>query len=97
MTDAGLAPEKVATAVKRMLIDESRVKLDPADLPDDEPLSEGRLNVSSLGFVGMLVRLEDELDLDLPDDLFVDRTFDTVGDVVATVLQVADSQQTNAR
>ena len=47
------------------------------------------LNVSSLGFVGMFVRLEDELDVELPDDLFNGRTFTTVDDMVEVVAAAA--------
>ena len=82
-------PDQVAGVVKRVLIDESRIAMDPAELRDDEPLQGATLNVSSLGFVGMLVRLEDELDMELPDNLFVDRTFSTVGDVEAIVAEAA--------
>jgi acyl carrier protein len=85
-------PEQVATAVKRMLIDESRISMDPADLSDQEPLQGSMLNVSSLGFVGMLVRLEDELDVELSDDLFVDRTFTTVADIVDVVAQAVEQE-----
>jgi len=89
--------DEVTTVVKRMLIDDSRIKMDPADLRDDEPLKGATLNVSSLGFVGMLVRLEDELEVELPDNLFVDRTFSTVSDVVEIVAEAAEGRPTNAQ
>ncbi|MBO2450265.1 hypothetical protein J4573_24405 [Actinomadura barringtoniae] len=79
--------QTVTTAVKRLLIAESRLTMDPAELRDDEPLKGDVLNVSSLGFVGMFVRLEDELDVELPDDLFNGRTFTTVDDMVAVVAE----------
>ena len=85
-----LSKRDVSDAVKRMLIAESRIMLDPAALPDDEPLVGPVLNVSSFGFIGMLIRLEDELGVDLPDDLFVDHTFATVADIVTIVAKGAD-------
>ncbi|MBO2461099.1 acyl carrier protein [Actinomadura violacea] len=90
-TDDQTAPSsgEVATAVKRMLIAESRLSMDPAELAGDEPLKGDVLNVSSLGFVGMFVRLEDELDVELPDDLFNGRTFTTVDDMVEVVAAAA--------
>jgi len=72
----------VADSVKRVVIAESRLSLEPHQIQDDEPLSGDLLRVNSMGFVGMLVRLEDELDVTLPDDLFVGRTFKTVDDRV---------------
>jgi acyl carrier protein len=80
----------VSDTVKRMLIAESRITLNPAALSDDEPLVGPVLNVSSFGFIGMLIRLEDELGVDLPDDLFVNHTFTTVADIVTIVAKGAD-------
>lgn len=76
----------VGDVVKRVVIAESRLSIDPATISDSEPLVGGLLRVNSLGFVGMLVRIEDELDTTLPDDLFVGRSFQTVGDLVDVVL-----------
>jgi acyl carrier protein len=77
----------VADSVKRVVIAESRLSLEPHQIQDDEPLSGDLLRVNSMGFVGMLVRLEDELDVTLPDDLFVGRTFKTVDDLVEVVAE----------
>ncbi|MEU3255136.1 acyl carrier protein [Streptomyces sp. NPDC006997] len=86
----GLDRAAVAESVKRVVIAESRLPLRPADIPDDEPLNGDVLHVNSLGFVGMLVRLEDELDVVLPDDLFVGRGFTTVRDLIEVVLLGAE-------
>lgn len=77
--------EHVNDAVKRVIARESRLRLPPERIADDEPLNGEVLRVNSLGFLGMLMRLEDELDVTLPDDLFVGRRFHTVADVVAVV------------
>lgn len=79
------ARAQVNAAVKRLLVLESRASVPPDSVPDDEPLNGGLLRVNSLGFLGTLVRLEDELDVTLPDDLFVGRSFDTVADLVDIV------------
>lgn len=76
---------EAAAIVKRMLITESRITMDPEALSGGEPLTGPVLNVSSFGFVGMFIRLEDELGVELPDDLFIDRVFTTVDDVVTVV------------
>ncbi|NXY97322.1 acyl carrier protein [Streptomyces sp. BR123] len=76
----------VGDIVKRVVIAESRLSIDPATVSDSEPLVGELLRVNSLGFVGMLVRIEDELGTTLPDDLFVGRSFQTVGDLIDVVL-----------
>jgi len=81
---------EVNNAVKRMVAVESRLAMDPTAIPDIEPLNGELLKVNSLGFLGILVRLEDELDVTLPDDLFVGRTFSTVADLTDVVLVAVD-------
>lgn len=88
--NTGLGPV-VTDSVKRVVIAESRLSLQPADLRTDEPLNGDLLKLNSLGFVGMLVRLEDELDITLPDDLFVGRSFHTVADLVDVVANGAEA------
>ncbi|WNV85124.1 acyl carrier protein [Umezawaea sp. Da 62-37] len=78
--------DRVSDAVKRMVIAESRISLDPGSLREDEPLNGRVLRVTSVGFLSMLIRLEDELDVVLPDDLFAGRTFHTVADLVDVVM-----------
>jgi acyl carrier protein len=77
---------EVTSAVKRMVIIESRLAVPEHRVRDDEPLNGELLRVNSLGFLGMLVKIEDELDVVLPDDLFVSRPVETVADVVDLVL-----------
>lgn len=89
MTTTQQRRDEVSDAVKRIVVLESRLRIPPADVADDELLNGPLLKVNSLGFLGMLVRLEDELDLTLPDDLFVGHTFTTVADLVDVVLTAA--------
>ncbi|TML59421.1 MAG: acyl carrier protein [Actinobacteria bacterium] len=77
--------DAVATAVKRLVVRESRLSIDPQTVADDELLNGSLLHVTSVGFLGMLVQLEDELGVTLPDDLFAGRTFNTVGDLIDVV------------
>ncbi|MGC5040336.1 MULTISPECIES: acyl carrier protein [unclassified Streptomyces] len=83
--ELSLDRDAVATVVKKVVVAESRLSLPPDSVSDDEPLVGDLLNVNSLGFVGMLVRIEDELDVTLPDDLFVGRSFRTVRDLIDVV------------
>jgi len=77
--------EEVNTAVKKMVVAESRLSIDPATVGDTEPLNGEVLRVTSVGFLSMLIRLEDELGVTLPDDLFAGRSFHTVADLVDVV------------
>lgn len=78
-------PVTVLGAVKQILVRESRLSIDPASISDDEPLDGELLRVTSFGLLGMLIRLEDELGVTLPDDLFAGRVVRTVADVAAVV------------
>ena len=80
--------DAVAVAVKRLVVRESRLSIDPEIVADDELLNGPLLHVTSVGFLGMLVQLEDELGVTLPDDLFAGRTFNTVGDLIDVVASV---------
>jgi acyl carrier protein len=86
MSTAELDRVEVSRSVKKVVITESRLPIGPEAIADDEPLNGELLRVNSLGFVGMLVRLEDELCVTLSDDLFVGRSFTTVADLVDVVL-----------
>ncbi|MFI5844838.1 acyl carrier protein [Catenuloplanes sp. NPDC051500] len=79
---------RINEAVKRLVVRESRLSVDPSSIDDHEPLNGDLLRVNSLGFLGMLVRLEDELDVTLPDDIFAGRVFTTVADLVDVVADV---------
>jgi acyl carrier protein len=77
--------DAVAAAVKRLVVRESRLSIDPQTVSEDELLNGSLLHVTSVGFLGMLVQLEDELGVTLPDDLFAGRTFNTVSDLIDVV------------
>lgn len=88
-TDASPLLADVIDAVKRVAIAESRLSVGPLALADDEPLNGPLLTVTSFGFLGMLMQLEDEVGVELPDDLFVGRSFTTVADLVDVVATAA--------
>ena len=85
-------PELRATvnaAVKRVALAESRVSAPVSAVADDEPLNGELLSVTSVGFLGMLMQLEDDCGIVLPDDMFVGRRFTTIADLVDIVLAQA--------
>jgi len=85
---AGPDRQTVFDAVKRLVARESRLSIDPQAIPDDEALDGQLLRITSVGLLGMLIRLEDELSVTLPDDIFVGRVMHTVADL-ATVVTAA--------
>ncbi len=72
----------VAEIVKRAIIDEARVNIALQQLADDEALNGTLLRITSLSFVGMLMTLEDELDIKLDDELFMKMKFTLVSDLI---------------
>lgn len=89
MPTVPLDRDTIASAVKRILIAESRLPVEPERVSGSEPLNGRLLRISSLGLLGVLIKLEDTLDVMLPDDLFAGRSFDVVDDVVDVVLRGA--------
>jgi acyl carrier protein len=85
----------VNAAVKRVALAESRVSAPVSAVADDEPLNGELLAVTSVGFLGMLMQLEDECGIVLPDDMFVGRQFTTVADLVEIVFAQADKGGSN--
>jgi acyl carrier protein len=85
MTTTRSRRAEISTAVRRIVLLESRLALAPDDITEAEPLNGDLLRINSLGFLGMLVRLEDDLDVTLPDNLFVNHVFTTVADLVDVV------------
>lgn len=90
MTDSAQY-QQVNQLIKQLVLRESRLTIPVSEVSDDEPLNGELLRVNSLGFLGMLVHLEDQLDVTLPDDLFAGRTFTTVADLVTVVVAAIDS------
>lgn len=68
-----------------MVTRESRLSVDPASIAPDELLKGRLLRVTSLGLLGMLIQLENELGVTLPDDLFLGRRVYTVADLADVV------------
>lgn len=81
--------QAIDDAVKRMVARESRLSIDPREIANDEPLDGPLLRITSVGMLGMLIRLEDELGITLPDDIFVGRVMYTVDDLAAVVAAAA--------
>jgi acyl carrier protein len=93
---AGDIRDTVNETVKRAVIRESRLRLSPGDIADDEPLNGATLRINSLAFVGILVQLEDDLDIMFPDDLFEGHSFRTVADLVDVLVRAYSTDEPEA-
>lgn len=80
-----LDQDNVIATVKHIVVTEARAAVEPSAVPDDEPLAGPLLNVSSMGLLGILTRIEDEFGSAVPDDLFAGRSLKTVRDLVELV------------
>ncbi len=87
-------PDTVLSAIKQIVVRESRLSVNPASISAGEQLNGRLLRVTSLGLVGMLIRLEDDLGVTLPDDMFLGRKLETVRDLADVVWSAcADPQE----
>ncbi len=84
-------PDAVLAVVRKMVVRESRLSIDPETVALAEPLNGALLHMTSLGLLGMLIRLEDELGVMLPDDLFSGGPIHTVGDLAELIARAAET------
>ncbi|WP_436536179.1 acyl carrier protein [Actinoplanes sp. HUAS TT8] len=92
MSETTRVPDRqaVTDAVKRLVVRESRLSIGAQQIADDEPLNGSLLRITSMGLLGMLIKLEDELDVTLPDDIFVGKVMYKVSDLVDVVSEGAE-------
>lgn len=87
MTTHQIDRATISQAVRRIVVAESQLAAAPDAVREDEPLNGSVLRINSLSFVKLLVQVEDDLSVTLPDDLFVGHSFRTVADLVDVVEQ----------
>lgn len=64
---------------------------DATDLTATDDLAA--LGLDSMGVVGLLTELEEDLDLDVPDDLLNEETFATVGSLWTAVAELLPREE----
>ncbi|MDG4809354.1 acyl carrier protein [Micromonospora sp. WMMD1120] len=79
----------VADTVKRLAIAHSKLTISTDGITEAEPLAGPLLDVTSLGLLTVLLKIEEELGVTLPDDLFSAPLPRTVGDLVDLVQRAA--------
>lgn len=82
----GLSRETVVDAVRKLVVADSGQPIAPAAVAENEPLDGKLLRLASIDVVWLLVRLENDLAVRLPNDIFVGRRFRTVADFADAVL-----------
>ncbi|MFF0152665.1 acyl carrier protein [Micromonospora sp. NPDC005203] len=81
--------DTVADTVKRLVIAQSQLTISTGRITEAEPLAGPLLDVTSLGLLAVLIKIEEELGVTLPDDLFSASLPRTVGDLVDLVQRTA--------
>lgn len=81
--------ETLTHAIREALVDESSSSLTPDQLTDDIELNSEAFRIDSMAFIRALIAVEDEAGIEISDEVLMNTTFVTVGDVVAYVLREA--------
>ncbi len=82
---AGTSEEAIAQRVRRVLVDELELEVAPSDLSLDDPLYAPHIQLESLGYLKLVMGLEQEFRLHIGDEESGRVMFETVGDIVAYV------------
>jgi acyl carrier protein len=80
--NAPLSRSEIGTIVKNILISEVHINIQPEAIAEDEALNSELLRITSLSFLGIILSLEEALDISMEDELFMKTQFRTVGDLV---------------
>jgi acyl carrier protein len=80
--------DEIATIVKNILISEAHINIQPDAVAEDEALNSDLLRITSLSFLGIILSIEEALDISLEDELFMKTQFRTVGDLVNFIDQI---------
>ncbi|HEY0605653.1 MAG TPA: acyl carrier protein [Herpetosiphonaceae bacterium] len=87
-----LSRSEIATIVKNILISEAHINIRPEAISEDEALHSELLRITSLSFLGIILSLEEALDISMEDELFMKTQFRTVGDLVNFIDQLYRSR-----
>jgi acyl carrier protein len=68
----------VSTEVKKLLVSSVGLSVDPYKIEDDEPIWEGRFNISSLAAIELLSALEQRFGIEFPDEMVDFRLFASI-------------------
>lgn len=92
--------EAIAAEIKTRLVAALGLRLDPGAIDEDEPLSGGRFQVTSLAAVEILTALEDSFGVQFPDEMLDISLFTSVrrlADAVGSLLHAGDGTTDTGR
>ena len=78
-------------SIRSILAEYGRLSVDATELEDDDDLY--RVGLTSHSTVNVMLALEDEFEIEIPDTLLRKSTFQSVANIRAAILQVSSSQQ----
>ncbi len=77
--------QALALLVRQTLVDEAGIERPADTIADDEVLGSAGLRVNSLAFIRTAISIEEQLNINFADELFMRADFGTVGDLVDLV------------
>jgi acyl carrier protein len=69
--------DDLALQVKRVLVERLGLDVDPAAVPDDEPLTDA-LGLDSAGIFTTVMALEEHFDIEIPDEELTTQAFSSI-------------------
>ncbi len=78
-------------AIRSILAEHGRLSVDASQLGEDDDLY--RLGLTSHGTVNVMLAIEDEFEIEIPDTLMRKSTFQTIASIRAAVVEVTNSAQ----
>ena len=76
-------------SIRSILVQHGRLSVDATKLRDDDDLY--RVGLTSHGTVNVMLALEDEFEIEIPDNLLRKSTFQSVASIRAAVLEISSN------
>ncbi len=78
-------------AIRAILAEHARLSVNASELGDDDDLY--RIGLTSHGTVNVMLAIEDEFEIEIPDTLMRKSTFQSIASIRAAVVEVTTSAQ----
>ena len=85
--------EKILDRIRGVLIEQLHVRRDPDEIDPDTPLFGGGLALDSIDSVDLLIHLQTDFGVEIPDDRARRATLRTVNSLVDVVLAVEEDER----
>ncbi len=77
--------ESLKYRIKHIIVGTLNLEVDPEEIPDDEALFEGGMNIDSIATLEIIAAIEEEFGITVEDDELTLELFDSVTSLVAYV------------